>query len=55
MKAGEWQYICVANHQGKAEEDGKGAMQEVSPIIWYIIRVVSVYLIVSVAGSVCSV
>jgi hypothetical protein len=29
MKAGEWQYICVANHQGKAEEDGKGAMQEV--------------------------
>lgn len=34
MKAGEWQYICVANHQGQAEEDGKGAMQEVSPIIW---------------------
>lgn len=23
MKAGEWQYICVANHQGKTEDEGR--------------------------------
>ncbi|KAJ9103913.1 hypothetical protein QFC21_002376 [Naganishia friedmannii] len=31
MKAGEWQYICVANHQARTEEEGRSVMQEAFP------------------------